>query len=229
MMCPDRRHTAPHTLPAALTGHGSQLAAPSLSPPPAPLSQDALDGLMLEGENIVVAARKAIIRHDFSAVLTVFPILRHLKQTKPEFDQVLQVRGGRGALGDAGRRSPAAQQGLSGELHSLLRVRGSSSFPGALGGWRCSWGSEEKRQSPGRGAGKEQGSGALCSHVATSSGHGRQHQEQAAQPHHLHGDRGSQSAGGLCRQHQGALPLSTPPRPAGGAAGRATATGLRNS
>ena len=56
---------------------------------------------MLEGENIVVAARKAIIRHDFSAVLTVFPILRHLKQTKPEFDQVLQVRGGRGTLRDA--------------------------------------------------------------------------------------------------------------------------------
>ncbi|XP_034881859.1 exocyst complex component 7 isoform X5 [Mirounga leonina] len=54
------------------------------------LIQDALDGLMLEGENIVSAARKAIIRHDFSAVLTVFPILRHLKQTKPEFDQVLQ-------------------------------------------------------------------------------------------------------------------------------------------
>ncbi|XP_057571457.1 exocyst complex component 7 isoform X4 [Hippopotamus amphibius kiboko] len=54
------------------------------------LIQDALDGLMLEGENIVAAARKAIIRHDFSAVLTVFPILRHLKQTKPDFDQVLQ-------------------------------------------------------------------------------------------------------------------------------------------
>lgn len=54
------------------------------------LIQDALDGLMLEGENIVSAARKAIVRHDFSAVLTIFPILRHLKQTKPEFDQVLQ-------------------------------------------------------------------------------------------------------------------------------------------
>ncbi|CAH6776451.1 exocyst complex component 7 isoform X2 [Phodopus roborovskii] len=54
------------------------------------LIQDALDGLTLEGENIVSAARKAIIRHDFSTVLTVFPILRHLKQTKPEFDQVLQ-------------------------------------------------------------------------------------------------------------------------------------------
>lgn len=52
---------------------------------------------MLEGENIVSAARKAIVRHDFSTVLTVFPILRHLKQTKPEFDQVLQVCG-RGAL-----------------------------------------------------------------------------------------------------------------------------------
>ncbi|XP_059527288.1 exocyst complex component 7 isoform X6 [Myotis daubentonii] len=54
------------------------------------LIQDALEGLMLEGENIVSAARKAIVRHDFSAVLAVFPILRHLKQTKPEFDQVLQ-------------------------------------------------------------------------------------------------------------------------------------------
>ncbi|XP_045155517.1 exocyst complex component 7 isoform X7 [Echinops telfairi] len=54
------------------------------------LIQDALDGLMLEGENLVSAARKAIIRHDYSAVLTVFPILRHLKQTKPDFDQVLQ-------------------------------------------------------------------------------------------------------------------------------------------
>lgn len=73
-------------------------------PPPAvswSLSQDALDGLMLEGENIVSAARKAIVRHDFSAVLTVFPILRHLKQTKPEFDQVLQVCGGK-ALGIRG-------------------------------------------------------------------------------------------------------------------------------
>lgn len=87
---------------------------------------------MLEGENIVVAARKAIIRHDFSAVLTVFPILRHLKQTKPEFDQVLQVRGGGGPLGmPPSRASP-------GELHSLLRVVGSGSFLRALGGWRHS-------------------------------------------------------------------------------------------
>lgn len=45
----------------------------------------------MEGDNIVSAARKAIIRHDYSAVLTIFPILKHLKQMKPEFDQVLQV------------------------------------------------------------------------------------------------------------------------------------------
>ncbi|XP_032068314.1 exocyst complex component 7 isoform X2 [Thamnophis elegans] len=54
------------------------------------LIQESLDNLMIEGENIVSAARKAIMRHDYSAVLTIFPILRHLKQTKPEFDQVLQ-------------------------------------------------------------------------------------------------------------------------------------------
>uniref|UniRef100_A0A8C4TA89 Exocyst complex component 7 n=1 Tax=Erpetoichthys calabaricus TaxID=27687 RepID=A0A8C4TA89_ERPCA len=54
------------------------------------LIQEALDSLMLEGENIVSAARRAIARHDYSAVLAIFPILKHLKQTKPEFDQVLQ-------------------------------------------------------------------------------------------------------------------------------------------
>lgn len=91
-----------------LPPHPHRPREPALTTRPLPelcasLSQDALDGLMLEGENIVSAARKAIVRHDFSAVLTIFPILRHLKQTKPEFDQVLQVCGW-GGLGDAGRR-----------------------------------------------------------------------------------------------------------------------------
>uniref|UniRef100_A0A8B9TVV7 Exocyst complex component 7 n=1 Tax=Anas platyrhynchos TaxID=8839 RepID=A0A8B9TVV7_ANAPL len=54
------------------------------------LLQESLDNLIMEGDNIVSAARKAIIRHDYSAVLTIFPILKHLKQMKPEFDQVLQ-------------------------------------------------------------------------------------------------------------------------------------------
>lgn len=46
---------------------------------------------MLEGDNIVSAARRAIMRHDYSAVLTIFPILRHLKMNKSEFDATLQV------------------------------------------------------------------------------------------------------------------------------------------
>lgn len=54
--------------------------------------QEALDNLMLEGDNIVSAARRAIMRHDYSAVLTIFPILRHLKLNKSEFDSTLQVR-----------------------------------------------------------------------------------------------------------------------------------------
>ncbi|XP_016889942.1 exocyst complex component 7 isoform X4 [Cynoglossus semilaevis] len=54
------------------------------------LIQEALDNLMLEGDNIVSAARRAIMRHDYSAVLTIFPILRHLKLNKSEFDTTLQ-------------------------------------------------------------------------------------------------------------------------------------------
>lgn len=53
--------------------------------------QEALDNLMLEGDNIVSAARRAIMRHEYSAVLTIFPILRHLKMNKSEFDSTLQV------------------------------------------------------------------------------------------------------------------------------------------
>ncbi|KAM6964440.1 exocyst complex component 7 isoform 2-T2 [Tautogolabrus adspersus] len=54
------------------------------------LIQEALDNLMLEGDNIVSAARRAIMRHDYSAVLTIFPILRHLKMNKSDFDATLQ-------------------------------------------------------------------------------------------------------------------------------------------
>uniref|UniRef100_UPI0037E902D9 exocyst complex component 7 isoform X6 n=1 Tax=Semicossyphus pulcher TaxID=241346 RepID=UPI0037E902D9 len=54
------------------------------------LIQEALDNLMLEGDNIVSAARRAIMRHDYSAVLTIFPILRHLKMNKADFDATLQ-------------------------------------------------------------------------------------------------------------------------------------------
>uniref|UniRef100_A0AAV2LH02 Exocyst complex component 7 n=1 Tax=Knipowitschia caucasica TaxID=637954 RepID=A0AAV2LH02_KNICA len=54
------------------------------------LIQEALDNLVLEGENIVSASRRNILRHDYSAVLSIFPVLRHLKNQKGDFDQVLQ-------------------------------------------------------------------------------------------------------------------------------------------
>ncbi|KAJ8283168.1 hypothetical protein COCON_G00020180 [Conger conger] len=54
------------------------------------LIQEALDGLMLEGESIVAAARRAISRHDYTAVLTILPILRHLKQSRAESNTTLQ-------------------------------------------------------------------------------------------------------------------------------------------
>uniref|UniRef100_A0A8C5R742 Exocyst complex component 7 n=1 Tax=Leptobrachium leishanense TaxID=445787 RepID=A0A8C5R742_9ANUR len=54
------------------------------------LIQESLDNLIFEGENIVSAAKKANSRHDFTSVLSIFPILKHLKLTKPEFDKVLQ-------------------------------------------------------------------------------------------------------------------------------------------
>lgn len=84
---------------------------------------------MFEGENIVSAARKAIVRHDFSAVLAIFPILRHLKQTKPEFDQVLQVRVGM-ALGDAGRRVHHAS------AHTPAQAEGASPGEGQGSSWK---------------------------------------------------------------------------------------------
>uniref|UniRef100_A0A1A8PPB5 Exocyst complex component 7 n=1 Tax=Nothobranchius rachovii TaxID=451742 RepID=A0A1A8PPB5_9TELE len=54
------------------------------------LIQEALNNLMLEGDNIVLAARRAIERRDYFAILTIFPVLRHLKMNKSEFDSTLQ-------------------------------------------------------------------------------------------------------------------------------------------
>lgn len=162
---PIRSALPPLTPPGAPTAPRSQLSP--LPPKPCPHPQDALEGLMLEGENIVSAARKAIVRHDFSAVLAIFPILRHLKQTKPEFDQVLQVRGRRGAWGHGEEGGRGIPWGRAGEQ---LEGRGCTPTGGGDSG-SCA---------------------ALC-----RSGDSRQHQEQAARPHHLHGDRWCQSAGGL--------------------------------
>lgn len=41
-------------------------------------------------QNIAARAKKCINRHDFAAVLVIFPILKHLLNMKPEFDKTFQ-------------------------------------------------------------------------------------------------------------------------------------------
>ena len=37
------------------------------------------------------AAKRAVLKHDYTAVLTVFPVAKHLSQIRPEFEETLQV------------------------------------------------------------------------------------------------------------------------------------------
>ncbi|KAK7112146.1 exocyst complex component 7-like [Littorina saxatilis] len=52
--------------------------------------QQALDSVVNEGEMIAGTARKNVQRHEYSAVLSIFPIVRHLRSIKPEFDLILE-------------------------------------------------------------------------------------------------------------------------------------------
>ncbi|KAL5019321.1 hypothetical protein ScPMuIL_005043 [Solemya velum] len=52
--------------------------------------QQALDMVIGEGELIATNARKCIGRHDFSAVLSIFPVVKHLRTIKPVFDLTLE-------------------------------------------------------------------------------------------------------------------------------------------
>ncbi|KAK7469684.1 hypothetical protein BaRGS_00036313 [Batillaria attramentaria] len=52
--------------------------------------QQALDTVVSEGEMIAGAARKNMQRHEYSAVLSIFPIVHHLRSIKPEFDLILE-------------------------------------------------------------------------------------------------------------------------------------------
>ncbi|XP_059167515.1 exocyst complex component 7-like [Physella acuta] len=52
--------------------------------------QAALESLVNEGELLATAARKNAARHDFAAVLSIFPIVQHLRAVKPEFDLILE-------------------------------------------------------------------------------------------------------------------------------------------
>nr|CAD7410255.1 unnamed protein product [Timema cristinae] len=52
--------------------------------------REAMDLVVQDGENIASRAKRCINRHDFAAVLVVFPILKHLLTMKPEFERTVE-------------------------------------------------------------------------------------------------------------------------------------------
>lgn len=52
--------------------------------------QEALDTIVQDGQNIATRAKRCISRHDFGAVLVVFPILKQLLNMRPEFDRTVE-------------------------------------------------------------------------------------------------------------------------------------------
>ncbi|KAK2185572.1 hypothetical protein NP493_228g06031 [Ridgeia piscesae] len=54
------------------------------------LIQSGLDTLIKEGEYISAYIKRAIARNDHSAVISLFPVLKHLRSMKPEFERTLE-------------------------------------------------------------------------------------------------------------------------------------------
>lgn len=52
--------------------------------------QEAMDTIVQDGDNIATRAKRCISRHDFGAVLVVFPILKHLLTLRPEFERTVE-------------------------------------------------------------------------------------------------------------------------------------------
>ncbi|XP_060587779.1 exocyst complex component 7-like isoform X2 [Ruditapes philippinarum] len=52
--------------------------------------QPGLDSVVNEGETLAAYSRKSIGRHEFSSVLSIFPVVKHLRSIKPEFDRNLE-------------------------------------------------------------------------------------------------------------------------------------------
>ncbi|KAJ9587571.1 hypothetical protein L9F63_019002 [Diploptera punctata] len=52
--------------------------------------REAMDTVVQDGENIAARAKRCINRHDFAAVLVVFPILKHLLTMRPEFERTVE-------------------------------------------------------------------------------------------------------------------------------------------
>ncbi|XP_064623116.1 exocyst complex component 7-like isoform X2 [Lineus longissimus] len=54
------------------------------------LIQSSLESIVNEGEQIAISARKLIAKHDFSGLLSIFPVVKHLRSVKVEFIQTLE-------------------------------------------------------------------------------------------------------------------------------------------
>lgn len=52
--------------------------------------QPGLDAVVTEGETLAGFAKKNLNRHDLSSVLSIFPVVKHLRSIKPEFDRTLE-------------------------------------------------------------------------------------------------------------------------------------------
>ncbi|KAF2903735.1 hypothetical protein ILUMI_02443 [Ignelater luminosus] len=52
--------------------------------------RDAMDTVVQDGENIAARAKRCISRHDFGAVLVIFPILKQLLALKPDFERTIE-------------------------------------------------------------------------------------------------------------------------------------------
>lgn len=52
--------------------------------------RDAMDLVVHDGESIAARAKRCIARRDFSAVLFVFPILKHLDELRPDLERTVE-------------------------------------------------------------------------------------------------------------------------------------------
>lgn len=52
--------------------------------------RDAMDLVVHDGDSIATRAKRCITRRDFSAVLVVFPILKHLGELKPDLERTVE-------------------------------------------------------------------------------------------------------------------------------------------
>ncbi|XP_052068125.1 exocyst complex component 7-like isoform X1 [Mytilus californianus] len=52
--------------------------------------QQSLDSVVSEGEMLATQAKKSINKHEFMSVLSIFPVVKHLRSIKPDFDYTLE-------------------------------------------------------------------------------------------------------------------------------------------